>query len=146
MAAVEWPELKPLKSIIKAPKAIKDADPKDVFEFRNDAGLIVMVQVRVERTGEKAYIPYTYWSDDQWRCCEPDGPLPLFNADKLKDAAVVFIHEGAKAARHVQWMVAGETREAKDALAAHPWVVNSRTRCIWDGLGVHSRPTAQTGR
>jgi len=118
---VQWPQVKPLPHIVKPHKLIKNADPKDVFEFRNSEGQIIFVQVRIEKEGDKNYVPLTYWDDDEWRICEPDGPLPLFNAEKLKDAAVVFIHEGAKAARHCQWMIEAEEDEAKKALADHPW-------------------------
>jgi hypothetical protein len=121
-ASVEWPTIKPLHSIVKPPKMIKEADKNDIYEFRDVTGQIVFVQVRVERkTGEKNYVPWTYWDDDTWRCCEPDGPLPLYGADRLKDNYAVFIHEGAKAARHCQWMIDAEEDNAKKALAEHPW-------------------------
>lgn len=120
-ATVEWPQIKPLHSIVNAPPMMKEAEPKDIFEFRNEHDQIIFVQVRKERDGEKNYIPFTYWDDDQWRMTEPDSALPLFNAEKLKDAATVFIHEGAKAARHCQWMVEAKTVDAKKALAEHPW-------------------------
>ena len=100
---------------------ISEADKKNVFEFRNDRGEIVMVQVRVDREGDKNYVPWTFWDDDTWRMCEPDGPLPLYNAHRLTDVSTVFVHEGAKAARYAQWMVDGETAEARKALAEHPW-------------------------
>ena len=117
----KWPQLKLLQRVVNAPPMVKNADPKDLFEFRDSAGNIVMLQVRIERKGERAYVPWTYWDDDEWRCAEPDGPLPLYNAHLLKDASTVFIHEGAKAARYCQWMVNGETQEARNALAMHPW-------------------------
>lgn len=119
---VQWPELKRIPNLMNLPPELDKARPnKDLFIFRDEQNMIVMLQHRIELKGEKKYVPWTYWSDDMWRRCEPDGPLPLYNAEKLKNAATVFIHEGAKAARHVQWMVDGETREARDALAAHPW-------------------------
>ena len=121
-ATVEWPTIKPLQSITNPPPIIKKADPEDIYEFRNDEGKIIFVQVRAEgKAGEKRYIPATYWSDDEWRMTEPDGWLPLFGADRLQDASAVFIHEGAKAAAHCQWMVEGRTADAKKALAEHPW-------------------------
>jgi hypothetical protein len=120
-ASADWPQIKLLNRIVNPPKQIEQADPKDVFEFRDTANRIVMVQVRAEIKGQRNYLPFTYWDDDEWRMCEPDGPLPLYNAHKLKDASSVFIHEGAKAARHVQWMTEGETPEARKALADHPW-------------------------
>mgnify|MGYP003646700336 CR=1 FL=1 len=120
-AGLQWPEIKPLHSIINPPPMVRDAESKDVFEFRDEQGQITFVQVRIEKDGQKAYVPWSYWDDDTWRCAEPDGNLPLFNLDKIKDHSTVFIHEGAKAARHCQWMVEGETDAAKAALANHPW-------------------------
>jgi hypothetical protein len=120
-ASADWPQLKFLNRIVNPPKQVEQADPKDVFEFRDTANRIVMLQVRAEIKGQRNYLPFTYWDDDEWRMCEPDGPLPLYNAHKLKDASSVFIHEGAKAARYVQWMIEGETPEARKALAEHPW-------------------------
>jgi hypothetical protein len=117
----DWPKIKPLAALGSVPPMVADADPKNVFEFRNDANEIVMLQVRMERDNERAYVPWTYWDDDEWRSAEPDGPLPLFNAHLLKGASTVFIHEGAKAARFVQTMVEGKTREDRDRLKAHPW-------------------------
>lgn len=119
----EWPVLQPLDRLINTPAMISEAPDKDVFLFRDEQNKIVMVQVRVEREGDKNYVPWTYWDDGKWRICEPDGPLPIYNAHLLKDASTVFIHEGAKAARRVQWMVDGETAEARQALAQHPWGV-----------------------
>ena len=118
---VEWPKHKLIKRLVDLPDEIKKADQNDIFEFRDSDGNIVMLQVRRTIKGEKAYIPWTYWSDGQWRKMEPEGKLPLWGIDKIKDVATVFIHEGAKAARYTDWMVRGETKEARDALAACPW-------------------------
>lgn len=118
---VEWPELQPLKQLIKLPQALKKAKGNDLFIFRNIDDEIVMVQLRVQKKGEKAYLPFTYWSDGLWRNCEPEGKLPLFNAEKLKGQSIVFIHEGAKAARAVQTMVEAKLREDHDRLLEHPW-------------------------
>lgn len=118
---IEWPKMKPIERIINPPAMIKNADQKDIYEFRNEHGQITFVQVRIEQDGGKSYVPWTYFDDDEWRCTEPEGPLPLYGLEKIKDNTTVFIHEGAKAAKHVQWMVDGETRQAKDALKAHPW-------------------------
>lgn len=120
---VQWPQIKLLKRIVNPPAMIKDAAPEAIFEFRDLAGMIQMVQVRVQREEGKAYVPWTYWDDDEWRMCEPDGPLPLFNADKLKDAHTVFIHEGAKAASFVQRMTEAKTPQDAKIRAEHPWGV-----------------------
>ena len=121
MAGVTWPELKKLARIINPHPMIAQADPKDVYEFRDTEGQIIMLQVRISNGDDKAYVPFTHWDDGQWRICEPDGPLPLFNADKIGENATVFIHEGAKAARHMQWLTDACDYEAKAALADHPW-------------------------
>lgn len=121
LAGAEWPELKRLQHIIDPPQMLRDADPAHTFEYRDREGLLVMVQVRQEKKGERFYCPFTFWSDDRWRMCEPDTALPLYNADKIGDNTTVFIHEGAKAARAMQEMVDAETPEAKCKLANHPW-------------------------
>lgn len=117
----EWPELAKINSIRNAPEAFKDEKPENLFEFRDENNNIIMLQQRVSRKGEKAYIPWTFWSDEVWRPMEPEGKLPLWGIEQLKANTTVFIHEGAKAARHVRWMTEGETEEARNALAAHPW-------------------------
>lgn len=121
LGEVTWPELKLLKTVMNPPDAISKAQAKDVFEFRNKDGLIVMIQVRSSVKGDKIYTPWTYWDDDEWRCMEPEGDLPIYNAHRLKDASIVFIHEGGKAARAVQDMVDSLTPGARSKLAAHPW-------------------------
>lgn len=120
-SAITWPEIKPTPKWINPPEAIKSADPEDVFEFRDVAGNIVMVQVRMEKKGEKSYIPYTFWDDGEYRIMEPDGSLPIWGIDQIKDNTTVFIHEGAKAARRVSRMVKADTPKAKEELARHPW-------------------------
>lgn len=125
-AQIDWPVLKPLHRMVNPPDMVNDARPENVFEFRDTSGRIIMIQVRIELkkkdgTNERRFVPWTHWSDDQWRAQEPDGLLPLFNGHRLMEFETVFVHEGAKAARHVQWMVDGETPEAREALAKHPW-------------------------
>lgn len=116
-----WPELNLVNSIMNSPPELKSAAKDDVFEFRDSDGNIVMLQVRVETTRGKAYIPFTYWTDHKWRKIEPDGLLPLWGLDQLKDYQTVFIHEGAKAARAMRRMVEDQSPKGKAALAAHPW-------------------------
>lgn len=120
-ATVSWPKMKLLPRMIDLPEEFRNVPEKDVFQFKDLDGKIIMVQVRIERKGERSYIPLTYWDDDEWRRMEPEGNLPLWGLDQLKDQSTVFIHEGAKAARAMRWMVEGETPEARAACAAHPW-------------------------
>lgn len=126
LKSVSWPTIQPIKNIQNPPPAVKNAGEGNVFEFRNEAGDIVMLQVRMEQDAtdggrEKVYIPYTYWSDNEWRCAEPDGPLPLFNAHKLKNAALIYVHEGARTADVMQRMVEAMTRQEREKLENHPW-------------------------
>lgn len=123
---VDWPTLLPVKHTSNPPPAVKKAGEGNVFEFRDENGMITMLQVRMEQDApdggrEKVYIPYTYWSDNEWRCAEPDGPLPLFNAHKLKNAALIYVHEGARTADVMQKMAEAMTRQDRAALGAHPW-------------------------
>lgn len=120
-AAVGWPELKLIKKLVNLPEEIEKADPRNVFEFRNTSGEIVMLQVRVDRADDKAYIPWTYWDDGQWRKTEPEGHLPLFGMEKIASNTTVFIHEGAKAARAMQEMTEAKTPDMKKKLQEHPW-------------------------
>ena len=62
---------------------------------------------------------------------EPDGPLPLFGLDRLKEAMRegldVMLHEGPKSARNTQALVANG--------ADHPWIQDLR-QCVhlgWPG-------------
>lgn len=114
-AAVRWPLLKPLMRIINPPDMIANANAESVFEFRDETSAIVFVQVRIETAEGKKYIPWTYWDDDRWRCMEPEGSLPLYNADRLRDSTTVFIHEGAKAARAMQRLCDDKP------ISSHPW-------------------------
>lgn len=121
LKAASWPSIKPIKRLGAMPPMMKNAKKEDVFSFRNEDGDIVMVQVRIENDKGKSYVPFTFWDDDLWRNCEPDGFLPLYNADRLKNASIVFIHEGGKAAKRVQDMVDAATVEEKERLRDHPW-------------------------
>jgi hypothetical protein len=124
--SAKWPTLVRPPNLKGSEPFLSDVDSKDVFLFRGEDNQITMVQVRKEfkRRGggvKKVYLTFTFWSDGVWRNCEPDGELPLFNLEKLKGNSVAFIHEGAKAARHVQSMVESLTVDARSALDAHPW-------------------------
>jgi hypothetical protein len=122
LSSVTWPELKRMVRLIDPPQMVKDAAPEDVFEFRDKDGQIIMVQVKNQlKNGDRYYAPWTYWDDDQWRMCEPDGPLPLFNADKIGDNTTVFIHEGAKAARTMQSLIEAADKATRQQLTEHPW-------------------------
>ena len=77
--------------------------------------LVKMVQqVRIKEDGTKLPLPWSYWSDGEWRMMEPDGPLPFWKPAKKSTACRIMIHEGAKAAAYVDALV-------NDRDATHPW-------------------------
>jgi hypothetical protein len=76
-AVAKWPTLKPIKRVKDPPEMAKNAAKEDVFEFRNEDGDVVMLQVRCAGPQGKSYVPFTYWSDDKWRSCEADGRAKL---------------------------------------------------------------------
>lgn len=122
-ASFTWPEVKKTMKLSNLPDELKNADPISLFEFRDVDKSILMLQQRIDnaKEGTKRYIPWTYFDDNIWRKMEPDGKLPLWGLDQLNDNSIIFIHEGAKAARAIREMVEGKTPEARAALKAHPW-------------------------
>lgn len=126
-AGVEMPEhVHPaaLPSIPDEVQALYDAGKRDsVYEFRDVDGNFIMFQYKATRDGaDRAdYIPWTYWSDGQWRKMEPEDKLPLYNIELAKGQSTVFLHEGAKGARVCQTMIERATPEAKLAYDNHPW-------------------------
>jgi len=121
-ADVQWPEVVLITPNTEMPKIVRDADPKDVFYFHDTSGNIVMIQVRMQRKGERSYIPLTLWSDGQFRFLEPEGQLPLYGLDRLKDHKTVIIHEGARAARMGQEIADGKHPD-------HPWATELSNAC-----------------
>jgi hypothetical protein len=117
----QWPSPSRIAGSFDLPDELKGKNSDDIYEFRDEEGNLVMLQERVSHSEGKAYIPWTFWSDGQWRKMEPEGKLPLWGIDQLKDNSTVFIHEGAKSARRIAELVKANTPEAKDALDAHPW-------------------------
>ena len=121
MEVYQWPGSKLLGKIYELPDALKGEPPDSLFEFRNKSGQLIMLQQRTEKTDRGKYRPWTCFDDDEWRMTEPDGPLPLWGMEHLKDHTTVFIHEGAKAARAMHRLVNPVTEADRAALKAHPW-------------------------
>ena len=122
---VQWPKVQLIKTLADIPDEISKAPKENVFEFRDLSGNILMLQVRVDlnETGEKKYVPWTFWDDGSWRKAEPEGQLPLWGMEQFAKGnhTTVFIHEGAKAARYVREMIEGNSVELKKRFQAHPW-------------------------
>jgi hypothetical protein len=102
----------------------------ETFRDPDDNDLIVMVQERRERDdGGKYFIPWTFFSDGQWRAMEPDGKLPFWRPSlKPEEKRVkIMIHEGAKAAKAANRIV----REREP----HPWLAELSTYEHWGAIG-----------
>lgn len=118
----EFPKQIKVTGLANLPPMINNAKKENLFEFRDTDGSIIMLQVRKDsEDGGKNYVPWTFWDDGEWRAAEPEGALPIWGMEQLNDHSVVFIHEGAKAARAMRDMVAAQTKDAKQKLAEHPW-------------------------
>lgn len=117
-----------LSKLINLPPQLAQAPKDSIYEFLDEQNKIIMLQQRIDPRGdqdetEKRYVPWTFWDDNQWRKAEPEGGLPLWGLDQLKDNSTVFIHEGAKAAKRVRDMVekwAGSNRSR--SVEVHPWL------------------------
>src|SRR5262245_38745085 len=97
---------------------------------------VIMCQQRIdEEDFKKRYVPWTMWSDNQWRCMEPEGEeglpmwkpsLPAHHRERkrynLFNRQKIMVHEGAKSARYVDWLLRSSDPEAQAARASHPWV------------------------
>ena len=102
------PTYKPARSLLRLPALAQDG-----YVFQGTDGRILMVQSRIEEEEGKRYIPWTFWSDGKWYAMEPDELLPLWGLEQLKDHAIVFLHEGCKAA--------AAARKIAEAPDGHPW-------------------------
>lgn len=123
VAGADWPTSVLLGHGYALPDELKATPDENIFELKDRHGKLVMIQQRIDdlKSGEKRYVPWTYWSDNEWRKAEPEGPLPLYGMDKIGDNTTVFIHEGAKAARAMQRLIDPRTEAERLALESHPW-------------------------
>jgi hypothetical protein len=97
------------------------ADPANLAVCKSaDGQMILCVEERRYRDdGSKDAFIWTYWSHGdagQWLCMEPPDALPLFGLDTIRDASTIYVHEGPKAAKAAQALIADDER-----CAAHPW-------------------------
>jgi hypothetical protein len=102
------------------------------YEFRDpdDGDLIVMVQERREQEdGGKYFVPWTKFSDGEWRSMEPDGRLPFWrpSLSPRERRVRVMLHEGVKAAMAANRIVREEE--------AHPWLGELSLYEHWGAIG-----------
>jgi hypothetical protein len=118
--SITAPDISELRPLLKSEKC---------YEFRNHEGVIFVEERRDDDDGGKVCLPWSFWSDGEWRCMEPDGKLPLYGLDKFKNTTMrVMIHEGAKAAAAVQAM-------CDDPACSHPWIneLRNHVHLGWPG-------------
>lgn len=93
---------------------------------------IIMVQERATfADGRKAYLPWTFFSDGSWRRMEPDGALPFWKPEASSKKARIMVHEGAKAAAHVDALVNFVEVPAE----RHPWLDELSCYEHWGMIG-----------
>lgn len=84
---------------------------------------VLMCQQRtLNENGKKNYLPWTFWDDGRWRSMEPDDALPFWRPPQHRNMPFIMVHEGAKAARYVDWLVNSDDADAIEARAHHPWI------------------------
>lgn len=94
------------------------ADPANVAVCwdRPRKHILCVEERRARDDGGKDIFIWTSWDDGQWRIAEPPEGLPLFGLDTIGDASTIYLHEGPKAAKAVQAIIADDAK-----CAAHPW-------------------------
>lgn len=107
LLAAEFPEPITLASIDYPPTGVNLNDGSTLI-FHDFDNRICMLQQRINKDAGKDYVPWTRWSDGEWRRMEPEGHLPFYGLDKLNNSNILFLHEGAKAADYVERMVNGD--------------------------------------
>lgn len=107
IAEADFPKPVLLTAIADPPPGVNLSD-KNVFVCHDFAGQIVMVHQRYQaKDGHKGFVPWTRWSDGQWRKMEPEV-MPFYGLPGYQEASTLYIHEGSKAARRVKDMIEGE--------------------------------------
>ena len=105
-----------------------------LFPVYVDKKQIAFVQERRDVDGKKAYMPWTYFSDGQWRMLEPDGPLPLYGRQNVNPLRLrIMVHEGPKSAQAVSDIL-------KDQTSKHPWKERLEWYNHYGWLGGAHRP------
>lgn len=99
-----------------------------------DHSCIAMVQQRKQTPEGKRYLPWSFWSDNEWRMMEPDGKLPFWKPkEPTAFAKYIMVHEGAKSASFAHELVTNPVHA--EALARHPWAETLAHFEHWGALG-----------
>lgn len=129
--ADHWPKAVKATTILK----LKVTNDENLYQFLDrDRKKIIMCQQRIQfADGKKAYLPWTLFSDGQWRQLEPDGKLPFWKPSKNRQKFKIMVHEGAKAARFCDALV--NDREMRQELKKHPWAEELSEYEHWGMIG-----------
>jgi Family of unknown function (DUF5906) len=140
-AGITLPELAPLVAIADSPPGV-DLRSDNIFLCHDFEDRIIMIHQRYDtENGGKGFVPWTYWSDAKWRKLEPEI-LPFFGMVGHRNNSILYIHEGAKAARAVARSIEHEDNQklpwVDDLHFAHHigWIggVNAVDRSDWAKL------------
>jgi Family of unknown function (DUF5906) len=122
-SGIPWPELVRIETKnerIDLPHELKTWPKDQLFFFRGRDDRLIMIQQRkILANGKKVYLPWTHWSDDRWRRCEPEGPLPIWGMEQVGHHSIGLLHEGAKSAAFVAELVRNGGRMPDGTM--HPW-------------------------
>jgi hypothetical protein len=113
-----------------------DDDSLYLCPGQNRKGIdFVQQKVISKKNGNKIYVPWSWFSDGEWRKMEPDhiDGLPFWKPKKDRLKARVMIHEGAKAAMEMDDLV--NNPERRKELLAHPWHDELVDHEHWGWLG-----------
>lgn len=133
IVAADFPKPVTLAALADTPPGVNISDD-DTFICHDFAGQIVMIHQRYRtKDGGKGFVPWTRWSDGQWRKMEPET-MPFFGVPGHEECNTLYVHEGAKAAKRVKLLIA----EERDA-SGFPWLANMKWghHIGWIG-GVHA--------
>lgn len=104
---VEFPTMDKLVAIADLPPGVNLSD-RNVWVCHDFDNEVVMIQQRYDtKDGGKGFIPWTRWSDGQWRKMEPEV-MPFYGLPGYREKATLVLHEGAKAAAHIKRLQRGE--------------------------------------
>lgn len=133
LVKIEWPKAITAKNI-NALVTLSGAKKDDLFEFfdRKSGEISFVQEKKVNKDGSKNYLPWTFFSDGKWRMMEPDGALPFWKP-KERLSAKIMVHEGAKAARYIDWLTTA--KEAVAELRDHPWGEELKDYEHWGMIG-----------
>lgn len=132
--SIEWPKAihaENIDSLLKTQK-IKASEVHIFWDRKTNQ--IKMVQQRTVIKGQKKYIPWTFFSDGEWRRMEADGPLPFWKPRERR-ALRIMIHEGAKAGYFIDNLVNNPTKEWEDRRKKHPWAEELAEYEHWGIIG-----------